>query len=46
MRSEITLEDHAFRVVVNHLSSHIYTLKIRENDYNVLTRIVIKLSTL
>lgn len=36
MRSEIGLA-HGFRVVSNHLSSHIYALKIRENYYNALT---------
>lgn len=35
-----------FRVVSNDLSSHIYDLKIRENDYNALTRDITKHSAL
>lgn len=42
MRSEITLENCGFGVVLNHLSIHIYTLEIRENGCNDLTRAVIK----
>lgn len=37
---------HVFRVVSNHLSRHIYALKIRENDYNALTKDVTKHSAL
>lgn len=45
MRSEISLA-HVFRVVSNHLSSHISVLKVRENYYNALTRDVRKHSAL
>lgn len=46
MRSEITLENYGFGVVLNHLSIHIHTLEIRENGCNDLTRAVIKHSAL